>query len=322
MREHDLLDNHRFVRFVDQQLLISTQNTHQFAPIATAAMGLAYPSETYYPVGGMIAPAELLAKAITRYGGVVRLKHRVLSNARYENGYSIDIEIGGARPQRITMKARCVISNATVWNMRSMTEKSDPAMSTYFSQQSRAIDFAWGAFMLYGAVQTDVALPTAYYQIHTDQPLPYCESNSFFISFSHADDRTKAPIGWRTFTISTHTPTSAWLGCSEEEYHRRKQIVQNCIMQALHHALPALRSAPCEYLLSATPKSFAFFTRREQGFVGGVPHSIQRSLLRMTPNVTPFQHFYMVGDTVFPGQGTPSVALGALNVAERVTRFL
>jgi C-3',4' desaturase CrtD len=323
MRKYDLLENQAFVRFADQQLLISTQNTHRDAPLATAAMGLVYPSETYYPVGGMIAPAQLLANAVVQNGSVVKLKHRVQSISRIApKGYAVAVEKGGARPEQFSVSARCVISNATLWNMRDMTTTSDAEMHHYFGKKSKKIHFAWGAFMLYCAVQTAMELPTAYYQIHTRKPIPFCESDSFFITFSQSGDTAKAPHGWRTLTISTHTPVSAWQHCTEQEYTERKHIVERYIMDELHRVFPDIRMAEYEHILTATPKSFAFFTRREQGYVGGVPHSVKHSLLSIAPNTTPFEHLYMVGDTVFPGQGTPAVALGALNVAERVSRFL
>jgi C-3',4' desaturase CrtD len=321
LQRYGLLENNDFVRFIDQQLLISTQNTHIDAPLATGAMGLVYPSETYYPTGGMIAPAQILAQAVQRHNGRVKLKHRVQSISRDSKGYVLRVQKGGARPETFDVSARCVISNATMWNMSVMTQHDD-LLYQYFRKKSSAIGFAWGAFMLYCAIQTDDVLPTAYYQVHTNRAIPYCESDSFFITASHHDDRHKAPLGWRTLTISTHTPVENWLDCSDEEYSQRKQSVQDFIMAEVYRCFPAWASLPVEHILTATPKSFAFFTRRHHGFVGGVPHSVTRSLLRTAPNATPFRHLYMVGDTVFPGQGTPAVAMGAVNVAERVSRFL
>ncbi len=72
------------------------------------------------------------------------------------------------------------------------------------------------------------------------------------------------------------------------------------------------------YLLSGTPSTYEFYTGRFNGFVGGIPHSVKKNLLRMPPNKTPFTNLYMVGDTVFPGQGIPAVVLGALNTVNRI----
>ena len=71
-------------------------------------------------------------------------------------------------------------------------------------------------------------------------------------------------------------------------------------------------------MLAGTPDTFEFYTNRKNGFVGGIPHSIHTNLLFMTPNVTPFPNLYIIGDSVFPGQGIPAVVLGAMNVVNRI----
>jgi len=68
------------------------------------------------------------------------------------------------------------------------------------------------------------------------------------------------------------------------------------------------------YLLSGTPNTFEFYTKRYRGYVGGIPHSLRKSLINMSPNKTMLKNFYLSGDTAFPGQGIPAVVLGALNI--------
>jgi phytoene dehydrogenase-like protein len=45
---------------------------------------------------------------------------------------------------------------------------------------------------------------------------------------------------------------------------------------------------------------------------------MDRSLLDWTPSETPFEGLYLVGDTVFPGQGIPGVTLSGINVYYRI----
>jgi phytoene dehydrogenase-like protein len=72
-----------------------------------------------------------------------------------------------------------------------------------------------------------------------------------------------------------------------------------------------------EARLIGTPRTFARYTHRARGRVGGVPSTFS-ALLHALPPVTPFENLYLVGDTVYPGQGIPAVVLGALNVADRI----
>ncbi|MBK6680713.1 MAG: hypothetical protein IPG53_12120 [Ignavibacteriales bacterium] len=67
-----------------------------------------------------------------------------------------------------------------------------------------------------------------------------------------------------------------------------------------------------------TPVTFEKYTGRFRGLVGGVPHSVKNNLLKMNSGVTPFKNFYNTGDTVFPGQGTVAVTIGASNLVTRI----
>ncbi|MCS7039758.1 MAG: hypothetical protein NZP34_09160, partial [Caldilineales bacterium] len=81
--------------------------------------------------------------------------------------------------------------------------------------------------------------------------------------------------------------------------------------------VPGLREA-AELILPGTPLTFARFTGRHRGWVGGFP---QTSLWRTwPPRLAP--RLWMVGDSIFPGQSTAAVALGGLRVAAAVAHEL
>ncbi len=67
--------------------------------------------------------------------------------------------------------------------------------------------------------------------------------------------------------------------------------------------------------LPGTPVTFERYTQRHQGFVGGFP---QTSILRANSPRLPLDNLWMVGDSIFPGQSTAGVTLGALRVAEAI----
>jgi phytoene dehydrogenase-like protein len=168
------------------------------------------------------------------------------------------------------------------------------------------------------AIETSEDLKSVYYQIHSENKIPYCSSDSIFVSFSLKNDRSRAPEGWRTVTISAHTSVDYWTNLGKEKYESRKQLVSEAVLKLFDKSFPFMKDNTKLFLLSGSPETFEFYTKRFKGYVGGIPHSIKKSILRMPPNVTPFENLYMVGDTVFPGQGTPAVVLGALNVYRRI----
>lgn len=310
LEKHGLLKNTLFKKFCDEQLLISTQSTSASAPYATAAMGLAYPSETYYPVGGMAQPARDIADVFKNLGGTLLFRQEVLKIEQKSDYYEVSTQKG-------KYEARGVVSSAPVWNMAKLTEGK---IQRYFLKESRKSDFAWGAFVMYFAIEDIAPLETAHYQVHTRTPIPYCDSGSMFVSFSLSDDLLKAPAGWRTVTISTHTRSERWKNGDKLTYIEKKKVVEDFLLQEFDHAFKNFTTAKKLFLLTGSPKTFEFYTKRENGFVGGIPHSVENNLLKMTPNVTPFKNLYVTGDTTFPGQGTPAVILSALNTVERIVR--
>jgi phytoene dehydrogenase-like protein len=95
-----------------------------------------------------------------------------------------------------------------------------------------------------------------------------------------------------------------------EAYEARKQAYTDRVLAAAEIALPGLRDA-ADLVLPGTPVTFQRFTRRAWGWVGGFP---QTSLFQAWgPRLAP--GLWMVGDSIFPGQSVPAVALGGLRVA-------
>lgn len=310
LEKHSLLKNSLFKKFCDEQLLISTQSTSSSAPYATAAMGLAYPSETYYPVGGMAQPARDIADRFKNLGGDLLFRQEVLKIEQKSDQYEVSTRKG-------KYAASGLVSSIPVWNMAKLTEGN---IQQYFLKEARKSDFAWGAFVMYFAIEDIAPLETAYYQVHTREPIPHCDSGSFFVSFSLSDDVLKAPAGWRTVTISTHTRSERWQNVEKLKYIEQKKVVEEFLLKEFDHAFKDFKTAKKQLVLTGSPTTFEFYTKRESGFVGGIPHSVENNLLKMTPNVTPFKNLCVTGDTTFPGQGTPAVILSALNTVERIVR--
>jgi len=88
-------------------------------------------------------------------------------------------------------------------------------------------------------------------------------------------------------------------------------------MEYFFSAFPEARGNEVVYLEGGTPKTFSNYTRRKDGTVGGIPHSVRYGLLRMPGIVTPFRNFYCTGDSTAFGQGTLAVVLSTMNLAER-----
>ncbi|GJQ61888.1 MAG: C-3',4' desaturase CrtD [Melioribacteraceae bacterium] len=309
LAKYNLHQSTEFSRFLREQLLITSQNDIEDTPILPAALGLTYPSETYYPYGGMHMPGELIKNKYLEYDGILKFKAKVEQIEKTDFGYKLTTAKGEQ------FNTRGVVSNIPVWNLTNITSGN---LQKYFNEISNKFTFSWGAITLNFAVKSDVSLPSLYYQIHIEDKIPFVNSDAFFVSFSAEDDRERSPEGVRAVTISLHTKVENWLDLEKTEYERRKNIVTNGIIKEFDRAFPQYSGEEKSFLMTGTPKTFEFFTGRHNGFVGGIPHSVKQNLLSMPSNKTPFNHFYLTGDTAFPGQGTPAVVLGALNTIKRI----
>ncbi|NQY79757.1 MAG: FAD-dependent oxidoreductase [Candidatus Caenarcaniphilales bacterium] len=311
LKKFKLDKNEKFIDFLDEQLIISTQNDVDKTPEFMGALGLTYASDIYYPYGGIHTVSEAIEKAFLKSGGEIQFKSEVT-----------DIETIKMNREKIffvkdkserEFLSNHVISNLPVWNMLNLTSSST---RDFFKKYAKRFEYNTSAFTLYFGVECEEDFGTSYFQIICPEIIPNCSAKSFFVTMSQLDDELKAPAGWRSITISTHTDADFWLNLDSETYKKKKNETQNYIFKLLFENIPSLREAEKEFITSSSSKSFEFFTRRKSGLVGGIPHSVEHNVLELMPKKVRGEKIYLVGDTVFPGQGLVATAYSALSLRE------
>lgn len=303
-----------FQQFVDAQLLISAQATARGAAALFGAVALDLARAGVFHVrGGVGGIAETLAARLRELGG------RVIHKAEVTR-----IEAPDGRVRRVqtrkkgAFEAELVVANLTPWNIAQLLGEDAPAA---LRQQVAQLKPAWGAFMLYLGVDAAMLPPALpdHHQFLRQPALPLGEGNSVFLSISPAWDTGRAPPGQRTITMSTHTRAAPWWALRHSpdgraRYEARVERYTEVLLRVAEGLLPDLRRH-IRLQLPATPVTFQRFTRRHQGYVGGFP---QRSILTAHSPRLPVANLWMVGDSIFPGQSTAGVSLGALRVAEQI----
>jgi hypothetical protein len=240
IEKHGLKNNILFKKFINEQLLISTQSFSDTAPIVTGAMGLAYPADTYYPIGGITKPAQLLADFIRNNGGTIILKESVESIDIQDDDTFIVKTAKGNEYQ-----SKHVYNSIPIWNMKKIAKGN--AIGNLAEQYAYTFTKAWGAFTAYFAIETEYHPASPYAQIHTTTRIPHCEGDSFFVTWSPQEDSVKAPDGWSTITISTHTEASQWYGLSEEDYARKKEVTLSFILAEFNLVFTQVASCGCRH---------------------------------------------------------------------------
>jgi phytoene dehydrogenase-like protein len=155
-----------------------------------------------------------------------------------------------------------------------------------------------------------------HHQIIQNQSM--AEGNTVFLSISPAWDSSRAPAGQRAITMSTHTDLRPWwreYQHDRDAFEMRRLTYTEKLMAAARSLIPDMDGA-LRFSMAGTPLTFQRYTRRRWGWVGGYP---QTSLFHYSkPRIA--HNLWMVGDSIFPGQSMPAVALGGLRVASHILR--
>ena len=154
-----------------------------------------------------------------------------------------------------------------------------------------------------------------HHQLLQDYRRPLGDGNNMFISVSASGDCDSAPIGHRAVMISTHCELGEWDGLGSEEYAARKRAAGDNLVRLARRVYPRLGDRAVVYDV-ATPRTYAHFTGRILGAVGGVRQNLWNSNLNAIPHQTGCSGFWMVGDSTWPGLGTVACVLGSRIVAE------
>jgi phytoene dehydrogenase-like protein len=138
-----------------------------------------------------------------------------------------------------------------------------------------------------------------------------------FVSVSSAGDRASAPEGHRAVMVSTHVDLPPWTALSPEDYPSAKAAIGERLLAAARRVYPNL-GADARVRSVGTPVTYARFTGRPDGAVGGVRQRLSNTNQRAVPDDLGVPGLFVVGDTTWPGLGTVSCVVGSGVVAERI----
>ncbi|WP_129633099.1 FAD-dependent oxidoreductase [Candidatus Oscillochloris fontis] len=303
--------------FIDAQLLISAQVPASEAAwiFGSVALDLARQG-VFYVEGGAWTIARTLADGFIRDGGELRYRARV-EQILVEGGRAVGVRLAGGEE----LRAKQIVAGVSVWDVARLLGPHAPRP---LQQRIASIPEVWGAFMLYLGVD-EAAIPAGlpeHHQVVRNYDAPLGEGNSIFISLHPREDTRRAPVGQRAITISTHTRVGPWWKAHTERsvYDERKAEWAERLLSAAEVVLPNLRQH-IRYQQAGSPISFARYTGRERGVVGGLgQRPAQSGFASMGPRVSGVAGLWVVGDSIFPGQSSAAVTQGAIRVARLLRR--
>jgi C-3',4' desaturase CrtD len=316
LRGYGLGDQHRLKTFLDLQLKLYSQvDAEQTALLyAATALGMSQaPQGLFHLQGSMQVLSDRLVMALHHYGGQLHLGHSVEQIQVHQQrmtGITVRQQKTGAL---WTESAEHVVANVTVQNLvRLLGEKTPPR----YRHRVENLPQSSGAFVIYLGVDA-AAIPEhcpPHLQFLYDYEGPIGENNSLFVSVSRPGDG-RAPAGKATITASSFTDPLVWE--QSQDYAALKQAYMEKAIARLAQFFH-LTTNTIIHQEAATPRTFAHFTGRTQGIVGGIGQRPSTFGLFGFATRTPVQGLWLVGDSTHPGEGTAGVSYSALTAVNQL----
>jgi C-3',4' desaturase CrtD len=320
----DILGLNRSVPFrtlIDILLQDTAQAEADIVPFANAAACLhAYRRGMKRPRGGMKRLAEGIGNRFALLGGDLRtatIVDRVqpISDPRAANASTPWFGVTTRRRQ--TLRTRHVVFNLPIDLAAKLLDRPLEGMLGRLEHRSRA---GWSAFTGYLAIDRAAIADDSllFHQVLQSYTPRLHDGNNILISLSPHDDTGYGPAVTRVATLSTRTHPADWHDLDGADYLAKKAQFQDRLLSALRRALPGADDA-LVHAEFASPRSFERYTRRTKGAVGGPPVSRSNSNLFAVDSAVLGPGLWLVGDSVFPGQGTMACVISGIRAVERIS---
>lgn len=316
LRLTGLGNQRRLKTFLDLQLKLYSQvNADQTALLyAATALGVSQaPQGLFHLHGSMQVLSDRIVEALKKHGGELHMGHSV-DQIQVHNQEFLGALIRQQKTGKIwTESADHVVANVTVQNLVRLLGEDAPRQ---YQQRVKKLPPSSGAFVIYLGVEED-AIPAncpPHLQFLYDYDGPIGENNSLFVSVSRSGDG-RAPEGKATIIASSFTDPTLWE--KTENYEGLKQAyIEGAIarLSQYFHLTPDT----IIHQEAATPRTFAHFTGRSQGIVGGIGQRLSTFGPFGFATRTPIKRLWLVGDSTHPGEGTAGVSYSALTAVNQL----
>lgn len=307
LRKYGLDQHSLFVDFVNEQLMITAQNTTKEVNVLFGAAALCYTNYTnYYVPGGLINLVQPMVDYLIQKGGEIIYQYGVESINPVDGQYQV---VTRRRSETQTFLAKRVLSAIPINNTLDLFPEDK--LKRKFRRKLMTSDQVNSAFTMGVVFQKTRRFECIHHQIHLSTPLPYTGSHSIFLSLSHPDDETRCGSNEVVGAISTHIPNPehTWIG--------NKKEIEVAIMQALVDQ-GFFNEEDVIYYHSSTPKAWEKWTGRAWGFVGGYPQYMAIKPWQMLDARLDHKGAYLCGDSTYPGQGIPGACLSGIIAYEKM----
>jgi C-3',4' desaturase CrtD len=316
------------------------------------------PQGLYHLHGSMQVLSDRLVEALANHGGELHLRHRVKEITHQDGRVKSVTVYDAKTKTVKTLSADQVVANVTTHNLMNLLDPlperqtAPPAWIAptsllnwgQYRDRVQSLPPPSGAFVAYLGVNNGAIPPNCPTHLQfayappplasapqedagfAQSPPPQGEGlrvransvkmPSLFVSVSRPGDG-RAPEGCATIIASCFVDPEPWFAANTDEYTQKKAAyLEGAIAQ-----LSAYFDLSPEMIVhqeAATPRTFAHYTARERGFVGGVSQRLDTFGPFGFGTRTPLDNLWLVGDSTHPGEGTAGVSYSALMAVRQI----
>jgi C-3',4' desaturase CrtD len=318
--------------FLDLQLKLYSQVTAAETALLYAATALGVsqaPQGLYHLDGSMQTLVDRLIASLERDGGKLLMRHQVTAIQTDHQGATGVVVTSSKTGKSWVEAADYVVANVPIQNLAQMVTAAEIGQPTAaqswgwqnYQRTTAKLPTPSAAFVIYLGVDR-AAIPVdcpPHLQFLYDEQGVIGENNSLFVSVSKEGDG-RAPAGKATIIASSFTDPNKWYApdadvAAMKAYYTKVAIER---LSTFFQLSPELIEV-CE---AGTPQTFAKFTGRYRGYVGGVGQRVATFGPFGVANRTPINGLWLVGDSTHPGEGTAGVSYSALTVVRQIDQLL
>ncbi|WP_246944148.1 phytoene desaturase family protein [Bacillus pinisoli] len=296
-------------QFIDAQLMDAVQTDSSKAALLPSSLALSiYRRGSFSIDGGFSTLCKALAKRIEELGGTIKLATSVK-----EIQYIKETEKWDVRGKRLQELFDIVINNSGV---------SFGEGTSYMKEEA----FSWGAFRIDAILERQVIsklnssmLPFAYQIVLPENRTKNSSKihGPLYVTFHESRDSLGNIVKDEVMmTASIHTDARLWKSYSKEQYVLEKDKIYSEMLEVINRVIPI--NPFLKYAEAGTPLTYLKYMGKTE--VGGFPLDVMTAVIRPKSFRTKNNHFYIVGEQVFPGPGTLSSALSGYYAARAIMK--
>jgi C-3',4' desaturase CrtD len=316
LRAYKLGSDRRLRTFLDLQLKLYSQVNAEETALLYAATALSVsqlPQGLFHLQGSMQVLSDRLVSALERDGGKLLMRHSV-EHIQVKHNKAVAVVIKNQKTGEVwTEPADHIVANVTVQNLVQLLGEKAPRG---YKKRVEKLPPASGAFVVYLGVD-ESAIPSGcppHLQFLYNANGEIGENNSLFVSVSHRGDG-RAPSGKATIIASSFVDPLPWWQTEDYEGLKQKYTEEGIAHLSEYFYL---KPETIIHVEAATPRTFANYTARDRGIVGGIGQRISTFGPFGFANRTPIKNLWLVGDSTHPGEGTAGVSYSALTVVKQI----